>query len=124
MEDLVLLNNFLGALSDSNPKASPKMFISTAAARMVALGYVIQMPEDQSQLADPFGDIYLELDRYPVFGDPLNRLQQIYGEMYYLNVTWFDDGEQIIACIVSESDLEKDDSEPEDNSDYSDDLDI
>jgi hypothetical protein len=105
MEDLILLNNFLGAFGNVKRGISPFQFVTEVSGRVSAVGFVVATPADCSVFNEPHGEAYLLLDQYPVFGESQNRLFAKFGQSFYLNVCWADNGAELCASVVSDTDL-------------------
>ena len=105
--DISLFNQFLNALANSS-RFTPQSFLAQAMARMQVYGFSIEQPEGKEIAAD-YGDIYLLLDQWADILEPdVNQLEKKMGEKIYLNLVWFDNGNEIAAQVVPESQLEDD----------------
>ena len=102
MDDLILLNNFLGSFGSVNRGQSPFQFVTEVSSRIMGSGFVLENLKDNSLLNEPCGDLYLRLDHFPVFEEG-NQLYKKFGQYYFVNFCWCDDG--MMSRVVSESDL-------------------
>lgn len=106
-QDISLLNQFLLALSETK-RFTPSEYFAYASVRMNALGYTFERPS-QTQLQSDFADIYLLMDQWSDAMDPEeNQLEKRLGEKLYLNLVWHDNGLEIAAQVVPESEIESD----------------
>ena len=105
-QDISLLSTFLLTVSETKERFSPKEYLSYVLARINHLGFVFEMPSD-TVLGSDFGDIYIELDQWKNALEPeINKLEQKFGEKFYINLVWHDF--QVSAEVVPETELDKD----------------
>lgn len=106
-EEIPLLNHFLFILSEQK-QHTPKSYLLEVYARINSLGYGFELPKD-SELSGVYGDIYILMDRWGDALDPqTNQLEKRFGEKYYINLVWFGGGQEIIAHVLTEDDVELD----------------
>lgn len=103
MNDLILLNDFLGSICALKRNTSVYQLYTEISSRIVAMGFVLSSLKDNTKFSEDFGDLYLELDQYPVFGEDGNRLEREFGQKFYVNFCW--DGLDVASQIVPESEL-------------------
>ena len=105
--DISLFNQFLMALAESS-RFTPTTYLSQAMARMQVYGFSLdKLPT--KELASDYGDIYLLLDQWADILEPnVNQLEKKLGEKIYLNLVWADNGAEIAAQVVPESQIEDD----------------
>lgn len=110
-QDIVLLNSFLASLSEMGGHKTPHEYLSYANARMIAIGFQVEIPRELDLNAD-WGDVYLLLDRFKDAHAPEdNQLAAKMGEFFYLNMVWSDQGREMSAQIVPESEIDAEGSE-------------
>ncbi len=108
-DEIPVLNHFMFVLSEMK-QHTPQSYIAELYARLNAIGYNFEIPQP-SVLSLPYGDIYILLDRW---GDALNpsvnELERKYGEKYFINLAWSDGGQEILAHVLTEREVDLDSS--------------
>ena len=110
-QDIPLLNNFLATLSTTK-RFTPAEYFAYASVRMNSVGFVIETPS-QADLSKDFGDIYLVLDQWKDALSDENQLEKRFGQKFYFNLVWASNGDEVIAQVIPESEVEKDTADDE-----------